>query len=202
MEELWLARHGETEWSRARRHTGTTDIPLTSIGIDQARALGARLRGVEFQLVLCSPLQRARMTAQAAGYTDVDISEDLAELRYGQYEGLTTPEITKERPRWNLWRDGCPEGETADDVGGRVDRVLERVLPLEGRVLAIGHGHTSRILAARFLGLHGGAGGLFAFDEAALGVLGYEHGRTVLRCWNETARDSASGSNDSGCDET
>jgi broad specificity phosphatase PhoE len=186
MEELWLARHGETEWSRARRHTSTTDIPLTSTGIGQARDLGTRLEDYEFQLVLCSPLVRARTTAEAAGFAEVDICDDLVELRYGRYEGLTTPEIKEDRPDWNLWRDGCPEGETPDDVARRVDRVLERVLSLEGRVLTIGHGHTTRILAARFLGLQGGAGGLFTFDEAALGTLGYEHRRRVLRCWNET----------------
>ncbi len=186
MQEMWLARHGETEWSRAGRHTGTTDIPLTPLGIQQGRALGARLKGLEFQAVLCSPLLRARMTAEAAGLSGADMVEDLVEFRYGQYEGLTTPEIKQDRPTWDLWRDGCPGGETPDDVAVRVDRVLERVLPLEGRVLAIGHGHTSRILAARFLGLEGTAGGLLAFDEASFGVLGYEHGRAVLRCWNVT----------------
>ncbi len=188
MQEMWLARHGETEWSRARRHTGTADIPLTPKGIEQARALGARLEGLDFQLVLCSPLLRARMTAEAAGLSNVDIVQDLVEFRYGEYEGLTTPQIKQRRPTWDLWRDGCPGGETPDDVAVRVDRVLERALRLEGCVLAIGHGHTSRILAARFLGLQGEAGGLLAFDEAALGVLGYEHDRAVLRCWNETPR--------------
>jgi broad specificity phosphatase PhoE len=186
MKELWLARHGETEWSKARRHTGVTDVPLTNEGLRQAEALGRRLQDIHFDLVLTSPLSRARITAEAAGFEDYETSHDLVEFDYGSYEGVTSADITRERPGWNLWRDGCPDGETPEQVAHRVDRVLDRILPVSGRVLIVGHGHTCRILAARFIGLPGGAGGLFAFDVASLSLLGYEHERPVFLFWNES----------------
>lgn len=186
MKELWLARHGETEWSRARRHTGITDIPLTPDGVRQAEALGRRLRDISFELVLTSPLLRARTTAEAAGFDDVETTDDLLEFDYGKYEGLTSEEITREAPGWNLWRDGCPDGEIPAQVGERTDRVLERALTVSGRVLVVGHGHTGRILAARFVGLPAEAGGKLAFDVAALSMLGYEHDRPVIIFWNES----------------
>jgi probable phosphoglycerate mutase len=185
MKELWLARHGETEWSRAHRHTGMTDIPLTDEGIRQAQALGRRLRDVHFDLVLTSPLLRARATAEEAGFDELETSDDLVEFDYGRYEGVTFADIQRERPGWNLWRDGCPEGETAVQVGARADRVLERVLMVSGRVLVVSHGHTSRILGARFVGLPAEAGGSLALDVASLSMLGYEHDRPVILFWNE-----------------
>jgi probable phosphoglycerate mutase len=185
MDELWLARHGETEWSRDGRHTGRTDVALTAEGVRQAEVLGRRLQGVHFDIVLTSPLLRARATAEAAGVGDFRTSPDLAEFDYGQYEGLTFAEITQERPDWNLWRDGCPGGETPALAADRVDRVLERALDLAGRVLIVSHGHISRILAARFIGLPGEAGGLLAFDVACLSLLGYEHERPVILSWNQ-----------------
>jgi broad specificity phosphatase PhoE len=185
MKELWLARHGETEWSRAHRHTGMTDIPLTDEGVRQAQALGRRLRDVHFDLVLTSPLLRARTTAEEAGLDQLETSDDLVEFDYGRYEGVTFDDIQRERPGWNLWRDGCPGGETAAQVGARADRVLERVLMVSGRVLVVSHGHTSRILGARFVGLPAEAGGSLALDVASLSVLGYEHDRPVILSWNE-----------------
>jgi broad specificity phosphatase PhoE len=180
-----LARHGETEWSRARRHTGITDVPLNAEGIQQAESLGKRLRDVPFELVLTSPLLRARTTAEIAGFHDLEISDDLLEFDYGKYEGMTSDEITKERPGWNLWRDGCPEGEIPAQVGARVDRVIERIVMVSGRVLIVSHGHTSRILAARFVGLTAETGGKLAFDVASLSMLGYEHDRPVIIFWND-----------------
>jgi broad specificity phosphatase PhoE len=177
-------RHGETEWSKAQRHTGRTDVPLTENGVRQAEVLGGRLRDVHFDLVLTSPLSRAMRTAEVAGFENYETSEDLVEFDYGSYEGVSSADITRERPGWNLWRDGCPDGETPAQVAVRVDRVLQRVLQVFGRVLVVGHGHTSRILAARFVGLPGEAGGLLAFDVASLSRLGYEHERPVILLWN------------------
>jgi broad specificity phosphatase PhoE len=180
-----LARHGETEWSRAHRHTGITDVPLTEEGNRQAEALGRRLRDVSFELVLTSPLVRAQRTAEIAGFEEHQTTDDLLEFNYGKYEGRTSAEITKERPGWNLWRDGCPGGEVPAQVGERVDRVIERVVTVSGRVLIVSHGHTSRILASRFVGLPADAGGKLAFDVGSLSMLGYEHDRPVVIFWNE-----------------
>jgi broad specificity phosphatase PhoE len=185
VKELWIARHGETDWSKAGRHTGMTDVPLNEEGVRQAHALGSRLRDIHFELVLTSPLSRARTTAELAGFEVYETSADLVEFDYGSYEGVTSAEITKERPEWNLWEDGCPEGETPAQVAVRVDRVLQRVRPVPGCVLIVGHGHTSRILAARFVGLPGQAGGLLAFDVASVSMLGYEHERPVISFWNQ-----------------
>ncbi|MDP9235031.1 MAG: histidine phosphatase family protein [Actinomycetota bacterium] len=185
MDELWLARHGETEWSRDGRHTGRTDVALTAEGIRQAEALGRRLQGIHFDIVLTSPLLRARTTAEAAGIGDFETSTDLEEFDYGHYEGLTFAEITEQRPNWNLWRDGCPGGETPALAADRVDRVVKRALSFGGRVLMVSHGHIGRILAARFIGLPGEAGGLLAFDVACLSVLGYERERPVILFWNQ-----------------
>jgi broad specificity phosphatase PhoE len=190
VKELWLARHGETEWSRARRHTGITDVPLTAEGLQQAEALGKRLRDVPFELVLTSPLLRARNTAEVAGFDDLETTDDLLEFDYGKYEGMTFDEITKERPGWNLWRDGCPGGETPVQVGNRVDRVIEQAVQISGRVLVVSHGHVSRILTARFVGLAADAGGKLAFDVGSLSMLGYEHDRPVIIFWNDRAMAS------------
>ena len=186
MNELWLARHGETEWTLSRQHTGSTDLPLTPHGEEQARALAGALAGQEFALALSSPAQRAVRTAELAGFGEMlEIDENLREYDYGEYEGRTTAEIKKERPDWDLWRDGCPGGEQTAEVAARADRVLERVDEADGPVVAFGHGHMSRVVAARFLGLEGEAGRLLMLSTATLSVLGFEHGGAAVSRWNE-----------------
>jgi probable phosphoglycerate mutase len=180
-----LARHGETEWSRSLRHTGKTDLPLTEDGRRQARALGPRLRAWTFSLVLTSPLQRALETCRLAGYGEqAQVRPDLVEWDYGRYEGLTTPQIQEIRPNWSLWRDGCPGGEKAEDVGRRVDRVIAEVRGVDGDVLIFAHGHVLRVLTARWLGEPPEGGRHYALQTATLSVLGYEHTDPVIRQWN------------------
>jgi probable phosphoglycerate mutase len=182
--ELWLARHGETEWSRARKHTGRTDLPLTPDGERQARdELAPKLAGARFDLVLASPLRRALDTARLAGQ-DPEVDERLREMDYGDYEGRTTAEIRAERPGWDLWTDGCPGGETVEDVGARADALIaERLRDGGERVLAFGHGHTLRILAARWLDLPAREGRVFVLRPAGLGVMGAEHDRPAIDRW-------------------
>src|SRR4051794_11849449 len=182
--ELWLARHGETEWSRARKHTGRTDLPLTPEGERQAREeLGPKLAGVTFDLVLASPLRRARDTARLAG-AEPDVDERLREMDYGDYEGRTSAEIRTARPGWDLWTDGCPGGETVEDVGARVDALIgERLRAAGERALVFGHGHTLRILAARWLELPAREGRVFVLRPAALGLIGSEHERPAIDRW-------------------
>jgi probable phosphoglycerate mutase len=183
--ELVLARHGETEWSRDGRHTGRTDIPLTENGRSQAEGLRDKLSEWTFVRVLSSPLSRALETCRLAGLGDsVTTTDDLLEWDYGEYEGITTAEIRESRPDWILWRDGCPGGETAADVGARVDRVIEEVGGLEGPVALFAHGHVLRVLAARWLGLEPSNGALFALGTGTLSVLGYERETRVIRRWN------------------
>ena len=184
--EIVLVRHGQTEWSAAGRHTSVTDLALTPEGERQARALGAALARRRFVAALSSPRQRALRTAELAGLTVTAIDEDLAEWHYGAYEGITTREIRATRPDWDLWRDGCPGGETPEQVGARIDRVLARVRPLltQGDVALVGHGHSLRVAGARWVGLPVAAGGLLALDTATLSTLGYEHERQVIRGWN------------------
>jgi len=183
-----LVRHGETEWSRAGKHTGRTDVPLTDRGREQALAVGEALRGREFALVLTSPLQRAADTCRLAGFGDqAQERDDLVEWDYGAYEGRTTEEIRKERPGWLVWDDELPAGETLAQVGVRADRVIAEVRAAEGDALLFAHGHVLRILAARWLGLEPRAGRLFALDPATLSTLGYEHETAVLRVWNRPA---------------
>lgn len=185
-DELWLARHGETEWTRARRHTGRTDIGLTARGEQQAVALGERLRDVAFALVLCSPLTRARRTAELAGFGDVlGFDEDLVEVDYGDYEGRTTAEIRRARPDWDLWRDGCPGGETIAEAAQRAERVLVRARAAGGPVLLIGHGHLTRTLASRALTLDPSNGRHLALDPATLSIVGSEHAAPALWLWND-----------------
>jgi probable phosphoglycerate mutase len=180
-----LARHGETEWSRSLRHTGKTDLPLTEEGQRQARALGPRLRVWTFSLVLTSPLQRALETCRLAGYGEqAHVRPDLVEWDYGRYEGLTTPQIQEIRPNWSLWRDGCPGGEKAEDVGRRVDRVIAEVRGVDGDVVIFAHGHVLRVLTARWLGEPPEGGRHYALQTATLSVLGYEHTDPVIRQWN------------------
>ncbi len=188
--ELWLARHGETEWSRALRHTGRSDLPLTPHGEAQAAALGARLRGERFAAVLASPLARARRTAelaaeQAGFEAPIELDADLVELDYGDYEGLTSAEIRAGRPGWSLWRDGFPGGESVADAAARADRVLARVRSFGGPVLLVSHGHLTRVLAARALGHDPELGRHLALDPATLSIVGAEHTSPALRLWND-----------------
>ena len=181
---ITLARHGETKWSRTGQHTGTTDLPLTDEGERQAAALAARVAEGGFDLVLSSPARRAADTAKAFGF-GFTIDERLVELDYGEYEGLTTVQIRGRRPAWDLWFDGCPGGETVDEVGERVDAVLQHLVESEARsVLLIGHSHTFRVLTARYLGLEPHAGRLFKLDTATLSELGEYHARPVVLRWN------------------
>jgi broad specificity phosphatase PhoE len=185
MSELWLVRHGATEWSATGRHTGRTDVPLTPEGEGQARVLGTRLSSRPFALVLSSPLQRALETCRLAGYGDrVEITDDLREWDYGDYEGRTTADIRTERPGWVVW-DGVPNGETVEQVGERVQRVIDRAAGVEdGDVVVFAHGHCLRILAACWVALPPVDGKLFALDTAALSVLGHEREQQVIQEWN------------------
>jgi broad specificity phosphatase PhoE len=183
--EVVLVRHGETEWSRAARHTGRTDVPLTEAGVRDAEALGGALAAWRFELVLTSPLSRASETCRLAGLGDVAVpSDDLLEWDYGAYEGRTTAEIRAERPGWSLWRDGVPGGETAEQVGERADRVVAKLRASDGDAAVFAHGHLLRVLAARWLGLDPAEGRLLALDTASLSVLGYEREIPVIRLWN------------------
>jgi len=185
-QEVLLVRHGETEWSRSGQHTSRTDIPLIEEGRERALQLGRRLAERHFSLILSSPLRRAYDTAKLAGLADdAQVTDELVEFGYGEYEGRTTPEIRGERPGWTLWGDGVPGGETADEVGARADRVLEELGSVDGDVLLIAHGHVLRVLSARWLGLEPAAGRLFALDPATLCVLGYERETRVIRLWNQ-----------------
>nr|WP_203625043.1 histidine phosphatase family protein [Streptomyces sp. SID9913] len=191
---MLLARHGETEWSRSGRHTGRTDLPLTPHGEEQARSLAPLLAGRAFALVLTSPLERARRTAELAGLTGADPDPDLREWDYGAYEGVTTATIRAGRPDWDLWTDGVPPGpelpgESPAQVGARADRVLARVARAleEGDVLLVAHGHLLRVLTARRLGLSPAEGRLFRLETGALSRLSLEHGRPVIAEWNAAA---------------
>ncbi len=185
----YLARHGETAWSLTGQHTGLTDLPLTEHGEQNARALGERLVGLNFAKVFTSPLQRAARTCELAGFGAIaEVDRDLVEWNYGQYEGRRTAEIYAERPDWQLFRDGCPGGESPDQVGARADCVLSRVRAFQGNVLVFSSGHFLRVLAARWLGLKPAAGRHFLLSTASLSALGYEHNlcQPVIQLWNDT----------------
>lgn len=184
MIEVWLVRHGETEWTVSKQHTGKTDIPLTPAGEEQGRALAPLLAEHEFAAVFTSPLQRARRTAELAGFEDARVDDRLVELDYGEYEGRTSKEIRDEHPDWLLWRDGSPGGESMDDAGRRADSVIEDIAGLDGDVLLFGHGHFSRVLAARLLGLAASEGRLLILGPGSLSVIGSEHGERAIRTWN------------------
>ncbi|GAA1972640.1 acid phosphatase [Nocardioides panacihumi] len=184
MTDLYLVRHGATEWSIAGRHTGTTDLPLLPEGEDTARALTERLRDADFGLVLTSPRQRARRTAELAGFPDAVVDDDLAEWDYGDYEGVTTEAIREKDPGWTIWSGVTPGGETPEQVGDRLDRVIERVRATHGDALVFGHGHALRALAARWLGLPVAEGRLLKLDTATLSVLGFEREQPVVLRWN------------------
>jgi probable phosphoglycerate mutase len=189
MGSIVMIRHGQTEWSAAGRHTSVTDIDLTAEGTERAQALRPRLRDRAFVAVLSSPRLRARRTAELAGLTVSAVDDDLAEWDYGGYEGITTPQIRSGRPGWSLWTDGTPGGESPDQVGARVDRLLDRVRPelARGDVALVGHGHLLRGTGVRWLGWPVSAGVALALDAGGLSELGFEHERPVIRHWNLTA---------------
>ena len=186
---VYLARHGETAWTLSGQHTGRTDLALTERGEQQARALGQRLRGASFVKAFTSPSQRARRTAELAGFGGLtEVDPDLAEWDYGRYEGRRTADILAERPGWFLFRDGAPGGETPDQAGARADRVVQRIRATRGNVLIFSSAHILRVLAARWLGLDAAGGRYFVLGTSSLSILGYEHNlaEPVIRLWNET----------------
>jgi probable phosphoglycerate mutase len=185
-----LVRHGETEWSRTMRHTGRSDVPLTERGREQARLVGRRLAGLgrRFDLVLTSPLSRARETCELAGFgAGAETRPDLTEWDYGDYEGLTRDEIRAERPGWSPWEDGCPGGEDVDAVAARMNRVAGELSRATGDVAVFGHGHSLRVLAVRWAELPGTAGARLIFDTGALGVLGHDRDLAAILAWNDRA---------------
>ena len=187
---IYLARHGETAWSLTGQHTGLTDLPLTERGERNARRLGERLEGLSFTKVLTSPLQRAVRTCELAGFgATAEVDRDMLEWNYGAYEGRRTAEILAERPGWQLFVDGCPGGESPDQIGARADRVVSRLRAVKGDVLLFSSGHFLRVLSARWLGLEPRGGRYFLLSTASLGTLGYEHNslsEPVIRLWNDT----------------
>src|SRR5437667_918397 len=186
--KLYLARHGETAWSISGQHTGLTDLPLTERGERNARRLGQRLRDFTFKKVLTSPLLRATRTCELAGFGSVaQVEPDLVEWNYGDYEGRRSAEILPERPDWQLFRDGCPNGEAPSQVGARADRVLRKIRVVQGDVLIFSSGHFLRVLAARWLGLEPAAGRFFMLNTGCVSILGYENNlsQPVIRLWND-----------------
>ena len=185
IQQIYLVRHGETEWSLSGQHTGITDIPLTENGRRVAKLFEPLFAKVSFALVLTSPLQRARTTCELAGLGEqAEIDRDLMEWNYGEYEGLTPKQIHAKSPEWMLFRDGCPGGESPEQVGARVDRVIARVRAVEGHVALFAHGHIFRVLAARWLGFPAAAGCHFMLDTATLSVLSYYRGIPAVKRWN------------------
>ena len=184
--QLWLVRHGETEWSASGRHTSHTDLDLTEAGTAAARSVAAKLSGCEFVRVLASPMLRARRTAALAGFSGAEVVDDLREWDYGDDEGLTTARIREDRPGWTVWREGPRGGESAAEVGSRADRVVELARSAGGPVLAFSHGHFCRVLGARWLGLDVRDGAHLALSTASVSVLGWERDVAVLEHWNHT----------------
>jgi broad specificity phosphatase PhoE len=194
VESVYIVRHGETAWSKSGRHTGRTEVPLSEEGEHRARLLRERLAGVRFSRVLVSPRQRAYRTCELAGLASgAETDPELMEWDYGDYEGLRSAEILKGRPGWNLFRDGCPNGESPEQVASRADRVLSRVRSLEGEVALFSHGHFGRILAVRWVGLPPRDGEFLLFDTASVGVLSFEHqnpASPVIARWNMPPADA------------
>ena len=187
MGEIVLIRHGETEWSKTRRHTSVTDLDLTDAGVRQARLLADAVRQRTFVAVISSPRRRALRTAELAGLEPTEVTEDIAEWNYGEYEGVTTADIHENHnPNWDLWTDGCPGGESPDQIGARIDALIRRAAERleEGDVAFIAHGHSLRVVGARWIGLPPAGGGLLKLDTATVSVLGFEHGRRVIHTWN------------------
>ena len=190
---IYLARHGETAWSRTGQHTGLTDLPLTERGEQEARELGKRLGAMVFAKVFTSPLQRAARSCELAGFgSGAETDVDLVEWNYGKYEGRRSVEIIVEAPNWQLFRDGCPGGETPAQIGGRADRVLTRLRAVNGNVLVFSSGHFLRVLAARFLGMEPAGGKYFTLSTASLSILGFENSSSqpVIRLWNDTSHEN------------
>ena len=186
---VYLARHGETAWTVTGQHTGLTDLALIEHGERHAQQLGERLNGMTFAKVLTSPLRRAMRTCELAGFGPVaEIDRDLVEWDYGDYEGRHTADILAERPDWQLFRDGCPGGESPNQIGAQADRVVGRLRAIKGDVLVFSSGHFLRVFAARWLGLDASAGRYLLLSTASLSALGYEHNLTepAIRLWNET----------------
>ena len=186
---IYLARHGETEWSLSGQHTGLTDLPLTPHGEINARALAPRLAGLSFAKVFTSPLQRAKRTCELAGFGDVaEVMPDLVEWNYGDYEGITTRDIQRSRPGWQIFRDGCPHGEMPDQIGARADRVIARLRAVDADVLCFSSGHFLRVLGARWLGLDASYGSRFLLSTASVSALSYDHDLTepAIKLWNDT----------------
>jgi broad specificity phosphatase PhoE len=188
MPDIWVVRHGATEWSTNGRHTGRTDIPLTTEGRAAAAALFRLLDRQRFSLVLTSPRSRARETARLAGFADAEIDDDLVEWDYGEYEGLTSAQIREREPGWTIFTGAVPGGESAEQVGTRAQRVLDRLAAVEGCVLLFAHGHILRVLTGVALSLGPRAGAHFVLDPATVSVIGNERGVRALRRWNETPR--------------
>lgn len=182
--QVWLVRHGETEWSRDHKHTSRTDVPLTDAGVATAKQLGARLRGLAFDLVLTCPRLRARRTAELAGFAHAEVDDDLVEWDYGDYEGITTSQIRERVPGWTVWTQPCPGGETAEQVTERVDRALARIRGNGGRALVFSHGHALRCLAARWIEQPVTEGRFLRLDTATVSSLGYERETPVILRWN------------------
>jgi len=190
--ELLLVRHGQTEWSRDGLHTGRTDVPLTAVGRSQAERLREALSGRAFARVLTSPLSRAAETCRLSGLGErAEARDELLEWDYGEYEARTTASIREQRPGWRLWRDGCPGGESAADVGARADRVLAELRALDGDAVLFAHGHLLRVLAARWVGLGPEHGALLALATGALSALGWEREQPVIWLWNAPAAATA-----------
>jgi broad specificity phosphatase PhoE len=184
-DQIVIARHGATEWSVSGQHTSSTDLPLLPQGREEAAGMAEKLAGREFELVLCSPLLRARQTCELAGFADrAEICDDLVEWNYGDYEGLTTPEIRETNPSWNLWEEGCPNGESPAEIGARVDGVLGRFAALHGNGLAFAHGHVLRVLTARWLEMAVAAGARFKLEAGTISVLAHERETAVLERWS------------------
>jgi broad specificity phosphatase PhoE len=192
LSDVYLVRHGETEWSLSGQHTGLTDLPLTESGEEQARRLRPLLTATAFAKVFSSPLQRAMRTCQLSGYgSAVDADPDLIEWNYGDYEGKTRPQILAQRPGWLIFRDGCPNGESPKDVGIRADRVISRIREVDGNVLVFSSGHLLRVLMARWLGLEPSGGRYFKLGTATLSVIGHDHNNRaepVIRLLNESVK--------------
>jgi probable phosphoglycerate mutase len=185
IQQVYLIRHGETEWSLSGQHTGITDIPLTENGRNVAKQLEPILAKENFTMILTSPLERARKTCELAGLgAHAEIDRDLMEWNYGEYEGLTPKQIDAQAPGWMLFRDGCPGGETPEQAGARVDRVIARARAVEGHVALFAHGHIFRVFAARWLGLPATAGRHFLLDTATLSILSYYRGIPAVKRWN------------------
>ena len=194
--QIYLARHGETEWSMTGQHTGLTDLPLTARGEDNARALGERLRGLHFAKVFTSPLQRARRTCELAGFgSNAEVDPELVEWDYGDYEGRRSVDIHKERPGWNLFRNGCPHGESIQDVAARVERVIARLRETKGNVLVFGHRHCLSVVGACWVGLPPVEARVLMLSTGSLSIVGYEHttGEPVICLWNDDRHISLKG---------